>query len=51
MFYLKSVAPKEITMGDIFRAAIPFCGLQLLGLILIMIFPQIVLYPVELLVN
>ena len=51
MFYLKSVAPKEITMGDIFRAALPFCGLQLLGLILVMIFPQIVLYPAEVLVE
>jgi tripartite ATP-independent transporter DctM subunit len=51
MFYLKSVAPKEITMGDIFKAALPFCGLQLLGLILIMIFPQIVLWPAEVLVN
>jgi tripartite ATP-independent transporter DctM subunit len=51
MFYLKSVAPKEITMGDIFRAALPFCGLQLLGLILIMIFPDIVLYPVRVMIN
>ncbi len=51
MFYLKSVAPKEITMGDIFRAAMPFVGLQLIGLILIMVFPQIVMYPVEVLVK
>ena len=51
MFYLKSVAPKEITMGDIFLAALPFCGLQFIGLVLLMIFPEIVLYPVEVLVN
>lgn len=51
MFYLKSVAPKEITMGDIFLAALPFAGLQLIGLILVMIFPQIVLWPAEMLVN
>lgn len=51
MFYLKSVAPKDITMGDIFRAAMPFVGLQLIGLILIMVFPQIVMYPVEVLVK
>jgi TRAP-type mannitol/chloroaromatic compound transport system permease large subunit len=37
-------------MGDIFRAAIPFCGLQLLGLILIMVFPDIVLYPARVMV-
>ncbi len=51
MFYLKSVAPKEISMGDIFRAALPFAGLQLIGLILLMIFPQIVMWPVEVLVK
>lgn len=51
MFYLKSVAPKDITMGDIFRAALPFAGLQFIGLILIMVFPEIVLYPASVLVN
>lgn len=51
MFYLKSVAPDDISMGDIFRAALPFCGLQLIGLILIMVFPQIVMWPVSILVN
>jgi TRAP-type mannitol/chloroaromatic compound transport system permease large subunit len=29
----------------------PFVGLQLIGLILIMVFPQIVMYPVEVLVK
>ncbi len=51
MFYLKSVAPPEVSMGDIFRAALPFAGLQLIGLILLMIFPEIVLWPVEFLVE
>ena len=51
MFYLKSVAPKDITMGDIFLAALPFAGLQFIGLVLIMIFPEIVLWPAEVLVN
>jgi TRAP-type mannitol/chloroaromatic compound transport system permease large subunit len=51
LFYLKSVAPQEVTMGDIFRAALPFCGIQLLGLILIMVFPEIVLYPASVLVK
>jgi TRAP-type mannitol/chloroaromatic compound transport system permease large subunit len=51
MFYLKSVAPKEITMGDIFLAALPFAGLQFIGLVLIMIFPDIVLWPAEALVR
>jgi len=44
LFYLKSVAPPQISMAMIFRAAIPFIGLQALGLGLCIVFPQIVLW-------
>jgi TRAP-type mannitol/chloroaromatic compound transport system permease large subunit len=44
LFYLKSVAPPQISMAMIFRAAMPFIGLQLLGLALCIIFPQIILW-------
>jgi tripartite ATP-independent transporter DctM subunit len=44
LFYLKSVAPPQITMALIFRAAIPFICLQALGLTLCIIFPKIILW-------
>jgi len=44
LFYLRGVAPKEVTMGDIYRSIIPFVGLQALGLALVMIFPQLALW-------
>jgi tripartite ATP-independent transporter DctM subunit len=44
LFYLKSVAPKEISMAMIFRAAGPFLCLQALGLGLCIVFPKIVLW-------
>ncbi|MEP6792288.1 MAG: TRAP transporter large permease subunit, partial [Ramlibacter sp.] len=44
LFYLKSVAPPQITMAMIFKAAMPFIGLQVLGLALCIIFPQIILW-------
>jgi tripartite ATP-independent transporter DctM subunit len=44
LFYLKSVAPKEISMAMIFRSAVPFLCLQALGLSLCIIFPKIVLW-------
>jgi tripartite ATP-independent transporter DctM subunit len=44
LFYLKSVAPKEISMAMIFRAAVPFLCLQALGLSLCIVFPKIVLW-------
>ena len=44
-FYLKSVAPPEITMQTIFKGVLPFVGLQLVGLLVILFFPQIALWP------
>ncbi|HJV63681.1 MAG TPA: TRAP transporter large permease subunit [Albitalea sp.] len=44
LFYLKSVAPPQISMAMIFRSAMPFIGLQALGLGLCIAFPQIVLW-------
>ena len=43
-FWLKSVAPPEITLQDIFLAVLPFFGLQLIGLTLVIIFPEIVMF-------
>ena len=44
LFYLKGVAPKEVTMMDLYKSVIPFLLLQVLGLALLMIFPQIALW-------
>ena len=40
-FYLKSVVPPEITLGIIFRSLLPFIGLQILAIALLIIFPGI----------
>ena len=40
-FYLKSVAPPHITLPDIFRGFLPFIGIQLLILMLILFVPEI----------
>lgn len=40
-FYLKSVAPPHITLPDIFRGFLPFIGMQILILSLILLVPQI----------
>jgi len=44
LFYLKSVAPPQITMAMIFKAAMPFLLLQALGLTLVILFPQLILW-------
>lgn len=42
LFYLKGVAPPNITIRHIYRGIIPFVLIQLLGLMLVYIFPQLV---------
>jgi tripartite ATP-independent transporter DctM subunit len=44
LFYMKAIAPKEITMNDIYRSIVPFVFLQALGLVIVIIFPQIALW-------
>jgi TRAP-type mannitol/chloroaromatic compound transport system permease large subunit len=41
LFYMKSIVPPGITMGDIYKSIVPYVGMQLTGLILCMIFPQL----------
>ncbi|MCF4098489.1 TRAP transporter large permease [Maritalea mediterranea] len=42
-FYLKSVAPPDISLGEIFQSLLPFICLQILALILLLVFPGITL--------
>ncbi len=41
-FYLKSVAPPHISLTDIFRGFLPFIGVQLLALSVLLMWPSIV---------
>ena len=42
LFYLRSVAPKEIKTSDIYWGAIPFVFLQVLMVLLVIFFPKLV---------
>ena len=42
LFYLRGVAPREVTTADIYKGAIPFIGIQAVGLLLIILFPELV---------
>jgi tripartite ATP-independent transporter DctM subunit len=42
LFYLRGVAPKEIPTSAIYRGVLPFIGIQLVGLAVIVFFPEIV---------
>ena len=44
LFYMRSVAPPSVTIYDLYKAAIPFVFLQIIGLALVVIFPEIALW-------
>lgn len=44
LFYVKGVAPPEITISDIYRGAVPFIILQLIALGMLVLFPNLVLW-------
>lgn len=51
LFYMKSVAPAGTGMADIYRAAIPFVIIDVIGLVLCMIFPKIITFLPNLLIK
>lgn len=44
LFWLRGIVPPGVTMMDIYRSTLPFVILQLIGLSLVIIFPQIGLW-------
>ena len=42
LFYLRAVAPPEVTTAQIYRGVVPFIIIQLIGLLLLILFPEIV---------
>ncbi len=43
LFYLRSVAPKEVTTFDIYKGVVPFVAVQLIALVMTIAFPKLVL--------
>lgn len=46
-FYLKSVAPKDMSLSEIFRALLPFIAIQLVALGIVLNFPEVALWLPE----
>ncbi len=44
LFLMRAMAPPEVTLSDIYRSIIPFVFVMLVGLILVMVFPEIALW-------
>lgn len=44
LFYMKAIVPPSVSMGDIYKSVAPFVAIQLLCLVLLILFPQLVLW-------
>jgi tripartite ATP-independent transporter DctM subunit len=44
LFLMRAMAPKEITIIDIYRSIVPFVAVMILALVLVMVFPGIALW-------
>ncbi|AXT25775.1 TRAP transporter large permease subunit [Ruegeria sp. AD91A] len=51
LFYLRGVAPKEVTTGHIYRGIIPFVLIQVVGIAILWFFPTIVTIVPDLIPN
>jgi tripartite ATP-independent transporter DctM subunit len=47
LFYLKGVAPPQVTTNHLYRGIIPFVILQLIFILAIIFFPEVILFLVE----
>jgi tripartite ATP-independent transporter DctM subunit len=47
LFYLKGIAPREIKIQSIYKGIIPFVLLQLTGLIVVMLYPNVALWLMQ----
>jgi TRAP-type mannitol/chloroaromatic compound transport system permease large subunit len=44
IFYLKGVAPPQVQMVDIIKGVLPFLILQMIGVAIVVLFPQTILW-------
>ena len=44
LFLMKAMAPKEVSLADIYRSIIPFVLVMLIGLVIVMLFPGLSLW-------
>lgn len=47
IFYLRAITPPEITLRHMYRGVLPFIGMQLVTLVLVILFPGLVLWLPE----
>ena len=44
LFLMRAIAPQEISIIDIYRSVIPFVGVMVMMLVIMMLFPELALW-------
>ena len=44
IFFVQGVAPSEVVLLDIYKGVVPFVILQLMGLTMVLLWPQLVIW-------
>jgi TRAP-type mannitol/chloroaromatic compound transport system permease large subunit len=44
LFLMRAMAPPEVGIGDIYRSIVPFVGVMILALAIVMAFPELALW-------
>ena len=51
IFYLKGITPPEVKTTDIYKGVIPFVGLQIIGLAICVLFPEVITFLPEMMIK
>jgi len=51
LFWIKSILPKDVSMGDVYLSVFPFIILQIIGLSILIIFPEVALWLPNMMLN
>lgn len=51
LFYLRGVAPDSVKTGEIYRGALPFVAIQIIGLLLLALIPELATWLPAMLYN
>jgi tripartite ATP-independent transporter DctM subunit len=51
LFYMKTTVPSEITLVDIYKGVVPFILIQLIGLVLLWIYPPLATYLPDIIIK
>ena len=51
LFYMRAIVPSDVSMGDIYRSIVPFVLLEIVGLVIVIMFPELATWLPAMMIN